>query len=344
MAPRGRTRKPGLTRMDAAIDQLVPYGFTRNQVRRTVNQLLKVYGGDDGWPFIEANAYILVIETILSNQEEEVQGDKSNGEEIMLLDEPLQVERAGDCSEAADAGPSSQILASTSSEVADAAAPISQVLALTCSEVVDAAAQTTETVLTPAVRLPAAKQPGHSQNGKSGKDKHHRRMSGWDVRPESKYINDFLGYQHIRFLASNDFLGWYLLPAMISSAGNNNDFLSWQQVRFLASNDFLGWYLLPAMISSVGNSLRDCGRTTSAILPWTGDCAPLYLPYMCRDQNLQTVFVEPPNDIGKYQDWIFPLSSQWSRWPTQPGHQDRPTTWEKHHDYWGGRTIPNRFI
>ncbi|XP_028071615.1 uncharacterized protein LOC114273979 [Camellia sinensis] len=145
MAPRGRTRKPGLTRMDAAIDQLVPYGFTRNQVRRTVNQLLKVYGGDDGWPFIEANAYILVIETILSNQEEEVQGDKSNGEEIMLLDEPLQVERAGDCSEAADAGPSSQILASTSSEVADAAAPISQVLALTCSEVVDAAAQTTET-------------------------------------------------------------------------------------------------------------------------------------------------------------------------------------------------------
>ncbi|CAL5322628.1 unnamed protein product [Camellia sinensis] len=282
MAPRGRTRKPGLTRMDAAIDQLVPYGFTRNQVRRTVNQLLKVYGGDDGWPFIEANAYILVIETILSNQEEEVQGDKSNGEEIMLLDEPLQVERAGDCSEAADAGPSSQILASTSSEVADAAAPISQVLALTCSEVVDAAAQTTETevrdcllsakgnrrglkdvrldqncnedmvnaidkggkndndsrrgmqidhspllrspppitlsppspannlpprrrkpcygwisssdeeddfiVLTPAVRLPAAKQPGHSQNGKSGKDKHHRRMSGWDVRPESKYM------------------------------------------------------------------------------------------------------------------------------------------------------------
>ncbi|KAK4588696.1 hypothetical protein RGQ29_019632 [Quercus rubra] len=63
------------TRMDAAIAAMHPVGFADKLVRGTVNDLLKVYGGNDGWQFIEENSYLLLIETILEKtkapQEEE---------------------------------------------------------------------------------------------------------------------------------------------------------------------------------------------------------------------------------------------------------------------------------
>ncbi|XP_047329691.1 probable inactive histone-lysine N-methyltransferase SUVR1 [Impatiens glandulifera] len=68
--PRGRNRKPRNTRMDAAIDALLPMGFPRAIVRKRVNHLLSVYGGDESWKFIEEDAYKVLIDSFLDEQEE----------------------------------------------------------------------------------------------------------------------------------------------------------------------------------------------------------------------------------------------------------------------------------
>ncbi|KAG4919790.1 hypothetical protein AAZX31_20G215500 [Glycine max] len=67
MAPKRRPKK-GESRMDAALDAMKPYGFPNRLVRTTVNSLLKVYGGNGGWFFIEESAYSLLIETLLEKQ------------------------------------------------------------------------------------------------------------------------------------------------------------------------------------------------------------------------------------------------------------------------------------
>ncbi|CAI8603381.1 unnamed protein product [Vicia faba] len=71
MAPRRRTVKKGESRMDAALDAMAPFGFPSKLVRRTVDQLLQVYGGNDGWVFIEDSAYTLLINTLLEHQQEQ---------------------------------------------------------------------------------------------------------------------------------------------------------------------------------------------------------------------------------------------------------------------------------
>ncbi|XP_022765025.1 uncharacterized protein LOC111310134 [Durio zibethinus] len=68
MAPRRKTPKVGFRRIDAAFDALRPMGFPDYVVRKTIRNLLKVYGGDDGWRFIEEYSYQLVIDTILQEQ------------------------------------------------------------------------------------------------------------------------------------------------------------------------------------------------------------------------------------------------------------------------------------
>lgn len=65
MPPRPRKRKVGLTRVDAALDAMAPYGFSKKLVRDTIKSLLKEYGGEEGYVFIEESAYRLLIETIL---------------------------------------------------------------------------------------------------------------------------------------------------------------------------------------------------------------------------------------------------------------------------------------
>ncbi|XP_077238727.1 uncharacterized protein LOC143879919 isoform X2 [Tasmannia lanceolata] len=70
MAPRRRPRKIGLKRIDAAVDALLPLGFSKYQICKTVNALLKVYEGDSGWVFIEEASYKLVIEALLEEQEQ----------------------------------------------------------------------------------------------------------------------------------------------------------------------------------------------------------------------------------------------------------------------------------
>ncbi|XP_020209720.1 uncharacterized protein LOC109794678 isoform X3 [Cajanus cajan] len=69
MAPRRRSIKKGETRMDAALDAMEPFGFSRNLIQSTVHTLLKVYGGStEGWVFIEDSGYALLIDTLLEKQ------------------------------------------------------------------------------------------------------------------------------------------------------------------------------------------------------------------------------------------------------------------------------------
>ncbi|OIT18686.1 hypothetical protein A4A49_43687, partial [Nicotiana attenuata] len=73
MAPRGRPRKR-LGRIDAAIDAMTPFGFDESLVRKTVNKLLKEYGGNEGWAFIEDCGYKELIEAILRDLESNDEG------------------------------------------------------------------------------------------------------------------------------------------------------------------------------------------------------------------------------------------------------------------------------
>ncbi|XP_057477070.1 uncharacterized protein LOC130764772 isoform X2 [Actinidia eriantha] len=124
MAPRGRSRKPRLMRMDAAVDHMGLYGFPEELVRRSVKKLLKEYGGDDGWPFIEENGYMVLLDDMLKEQDERVAGENSNEEENLLLDMAPADEIAGDNSVADDGGPLSLVRLPICSGVTDDAMQI----------------------------------------------------------------------------------------------------------------------------------------------------------------------------------------------------------------------------
>nr|CAB3456566.1 unnamed protein product [Digitaria exilis] len=59
--------KSGERRIDAAIDHLAPYGFPKPQIRKVINDLLKLYGRD-GWAFLEDGSYRVVLEKLLEEQ------------------------------------------------------------------------------------------------------------------------------------------------------------------------------------------------------------------------------------------------------------------------------------
>ncbi|XP_059453757.1 uncharacterized protein LOC132184223 [Corylus avellana] len=73
MAGRPKSKRRGNTRMDAAVDAMRSYGFSEELVKEMVRELLNVYGGDDGWVFIEEFSYTLLLDYILAKQE----GDSS---------------------------------------------------------------------------------------------------------------------------------------------------------------------------------------------------------------------------------------------------------------------------
>ncbi|XP_004490977.1 uncharacterized protein [Cicer arietinum] len=75
MAPKRRQhkKKVGNMRMDAALDAMRQLGFEEKLVRGTIKELLDVYEGTQGWPFIEEGSYKLLIETILCKQQTCVQ-------------------------------------------------------------------------------------------------------------------------------------------------------------------------------------------------------------------------------------------------------------------------------
>lgn len=96
MAPRGRRRRVGLKRMDAAIDALIPMGFSPDLIRQKVRNLLQVYGGDEAWPVIEEGYYKLLIESILEDQEQEQivqEPEKVLGQEQIVREEGHIVEQ-----------------------------------------------------------------------------------------------------------------------------------------------------------------------------------------------------------------------------------------------------------
>ncbi|XP_057780266.1 probable inactive histone-lysine N-methyltransferase SUVR1 [Salvia miltiorrhiza] len=108
--PRGRPRilRPRLSRMDAAVDAMLPLGFPEAKVKKRVNQLLKVYGGDEGWPFIEECSYKVLLDSLLEEKDDEEQVTSQNGlllepvENRELLDKP-QGDEDLSCSRASDA-------------------------------------------------------------------------------------------------------------------------------------------------------------------------------------------------------------------------------------------------
>ncbi|XP_057477071.1 uncharacterized protein LOC130764772 isoform X3 [Actinidia eriantha] len=111
-------------RMDAAVDHMGLYGFPEELVRRSVKKLLKEYGGDDGWPFIEENGYMVLLDDMLKEQDERVAGENSNEEENLLLDMAPADEIAGDNSVADDGGPLSLVRLPICSGVTDDAMQI----------------------------------------------------------------------------------------------------------------------------------------------------------------------------------------------------------------------------
>ncbi|CAL5080372.1 unnamed protein product [Urochloa decumbens] len=64
----GRPKK-GERRIDAAIDHLAQLGFPKPRIRKTINDLLKVYG-KDGWMFLEEGSYEVVRDQLLDEQEQ----------------------------------------------------------------------------------------------------------------------------------------------------------------------------------------------------------------------------------------------------------------------------------
>ncbi|KAK2996641.1 hypothetical protein RJ639_025231, partial [Escallonia herrerae] len=99
-----------LSRMDAAVDAMIPFGFSEKTVRNSVKTLLNEYGGDEGWPFIEADAYNVLLEIILGEQEKSHQeGDVQEycAERDNLVENgPLQDEGSGNNALVDTAGPS----------------------------------------------------------------------------------------------------------------------------------------------------------------------------------------------------------------------------------------------
>ncbi|XP_016474802.1 uncharacterized protein LOC107796531 isoform X1 [Nicotiana tabacum] len=113
MAPRGRPRKR-LSRMDAAVDAMTPFGFDELLVRKTVNKLLKEYEGDEGWEgwaFIEDSGYKELIDAILRDQE--AKDDEEQQIQTQKQGVSSQDERAEDPASESTIAPSGALVVST---------------------------------------------------------------------------------------------------------------------------------------------------------------------------------------------------------------------------------------
>lgn len=123
MAP--KTKKLRQSRMCAAIDAMRPFGFSPKTVQAKVRALLKEYGGDDCWPFIESDAYTLLITSILEEKDGEKVGEKSFDEET-LLQAQAEAGIHNNVSGESEVGPSEQVLSPVGSETVDTASHIVQ--------------------------------------------------------------------------------------------------------------------------------------------------------------------------------------------------------------------------
>ncbi|KAH6762755.1 hypothetical protein C2S52_020188 [Perilla frutescens var. hirtella] len=83
--------------MDAAVDAMLPMGFPEEKVKKHVKELLKEYGGDVAWPFIEDTTYKVLLDSLLaeSNDEEQVVQNGNLLEEKSEAGPPDMVESSG---------------------------------------------------------------------------------------------------------------------------------------------------------------------------------------------------------------------------------------------------------
>ncbi|KAI3985184.1 hypothetical protein MKX01_015118 [Papaver californicum] len=80
-------------RYAAAYENLKPLGFINKKVIWTkIDSLLKVYGGDEGWAFIEEASYKLLIECLLEGQEQLHLNDKEEKDQGILLPKEEEVQ------------------------------------------------------------------------------------------------------------------------------------------------------------------------------------------------------------------------------------------------------------
>ncbi|CAA7028951.1 unnamed protein product [Microthlaspi erraticum] len=86
MAPRGRKRKAGLRREDAARDRMRDYGFDERVISESIKGLVKLYG-EDGWKLIEDGGYDALFNICLERQEEQNGLVAAEQNEEMALEE-----------------------------------------------------------------------------------------------------------------------------------------------------------------------------------------------------------------------------------------------------------------
>ncbi|KAL0666249.1 hypothetical protein Bca4012_028953 [Brassica carinata] len=70
MAPRGRKKKAGLTRADAARDAMRAFGFAERLINVCIKELLEVYG-EGGWFLIEECGYSVLLNKCLEKSDEQ---------------------------------------------------------------------------------------------------------------------------------------------------------------------------------------------------------------------------------------------------------------------------------
>ncbi|OIS97141.1 PREDICTED: uncharacterized protein LOC109234450 isoform X2 [Nicotiana attenuata] len=136
MAPRGRPRKR-LSRMDAAVDAMTPFGFDESLVRKTVNKLLKEYEGDEGWEgwaFIEDCGYKELIDAILRDQEADDDEERQTQTQKGVSS---QDERAEDPASESTIAPSGALVVSTCNEAGNTVGETA------CTELVNAVEEPT---------------------------------------------------------------------------------------------------------------------------------------------------------------------------------------------------------
>lgn len=100
--------------MDAAVDAMTPYGFSQKLVRKTVKELLELYGGEESWPVIEEGGYTSVLLDVLlaaRNKTEEKGEEGGNDLETcpqggLLQDASVQENGAADPASLDISGPS----------------------------------------------------------------------------------------------------------------------------------------------------------------------------------------------------------------------------------------------
>ncbi|XP_030968697.1 uncharacterized protein LOC115989174 isoform X2 [Quercus lobata] len=85
------------TRLVAALDAMRPYGFPQDFVEVAVRELLNVYGGNEGWVFIEDSSYSVLVETLL---------EKTNAPQDQKDDSPQHDPGDADNKESSAVGPS----------------------------------------------------------------------------------------------------------------------------------------------------------------------------------------------------------------------------------------------